>query len=529
MSDVDRRPDGASDTEAHDLSEVGAEVPKAASDVPKAGANVPDVPKTGADVPRAAPDAPKVGANEAEPAADPDPDAAASGSGSDGEELRRLRAEVAALRAELTARRGAPVRPLLPGLRRALAAVLVALAGFGLVASVVGVWGARTTLKTDRWVATVAPLPEHPEVNAAMATYLTDQVFANLDVQRRLTDALPPKAAFLAGPVSGAVQDYFRERVQKFMGTPQFAALWEQANRFAHAQLTAIVEGKSETVTVQDGTVTLNLLPIVNDVLVTVSNELPTLFGKQLQLPTLSSGQIPPDLRERIQTALGVTLPADFAQITVYHDADLSGFQHAVVLFKRGLVLLVLGTLLCLGLALAVSPGRRRTLLQFGVAVAVSTVALEAVLHAVRDRMLERVPDGLYRQAASVAVHEIFTTPRERGDQLLWCGIAVAVLAYLAGPGRLPVLLRRSAVRGARATASGARSAATSERLAEQAARHLDPLRVAGVVLAAVAALLVASWTAFLVILAVLAAYEAAVTLLARRGPAAPVPSGRAG
>ena len=439
------------------------------------------------------------------------------GSGGE-EELRRLRAEVAELRAQLEARssfgRG---KTVLPAVRRAVAALLVSLAGFGLVASVIGVWGARTVSQTDRWVAAVAPLPEHPEINAAMAAYLTDQVFVSLNVQGRLVEALPPRAAFLAGPVTGAVRGHLREQVQKFMGTEEFATLWRQTNRFAHAQLMAVIEGTSETVSVQDGTVTLNLLPIVNDVLVTVSRELPTLFGKEIRLPALSSGAVPPDLREKVQTALGVTLPADFAQITVYQDSDLTGFQDAVLLFKRGIVLLVLGTLLCLALALAVSPSRRRTVLQFGVAVAVSVVVLSAVLRAVRDRILEHVPEGLYREGASVAVHEIFTTLRERGDLLLWLGIAVAVLAYLVGPGRGPAALRGYTVSGVRELGSAARATARNERLGRRVADRLDALRIAGLVAAALIALLVSSWTAFLVILVALAGYEAGVTLLARR------------
>ncbi|MFI0405559.1 hypothetical protein [Actinomadura sp. 3N508] len=434
------------------------------------------------------------------------------------EELRRLRAEVADLRARLAAPPpGAAGReradPNLLRTRRAVAALLVALAGFGLVASVIGVWGARTTLETDRWVATVAPLPENPEVNAAMATYLTDQVFTHLNVRGRLVEALPPRAAFLAGPVTNAVHDHLRGRVQNFMGTERFAALWRQANRFAHAQIVAVAEGRSETVGVRDGTVTLNLLPVINDVLVTVSQELPTLFGKELRLPALSSGEVPADLRQKVETALGVTLPADFGQMAVYQDGDLTGFQDAVLLFKRGLVLLVIGTLACLALALLVASGRRRTLLQFGVAVAGSVMVLSAVLRAVRDRLLEGVPEGLYRQAASVAVHDIFRTLRDRGDLLLWLGVALAVLLYLAGPGRVPVALRRYAVSGSRA----AWAAVRSDRFGEQVARHLDALRIAGVVAAALVALLFASWVALLVILFVLAAYEAGVTLLAWR------------
>lgn len=52
---------------------------------------------------------------------------------------------------------------------------------------------------------------------------------------------------------------------------------------------------------------------------------------------------------------------------------------------------------------------------------------------------------------------------------------------------------------------------------------HLDPLRISGVIVAAIAALLLSSWASLLIVLILLAGYETAVTLLARSGPD-PVP-----
>ncbi|MFB4300887.1 hypothetical protein [Actinomadura sp. NTSP31] len=440
----------------------------------------------------------------------------------DAAELKRLRAEVTELRARLA---GAPparhrARPALLNVRQAIATVLVALAAIGAVVSVVGVWGARTTLNTDRWVATVGPLPEHPEVNAAMATYLTDQVFRELNVQQRISQALPPKAGFLAGPTTDAVQSYVRDTIQKFMATAQFRALWDDADRQAHATIVAILEKRSETVSVSGGTVTLNLLPIVNNILVALESRLPTMFGKRLDLPALTSGEVPPGLRQRVETALGVALPADFAQIKLYNRDTLGELQQAVLVFKRSVALLITGTLLLLATALAIAPHRRRTLLQFGVGLALSVVVLSAVLRAVRDQLLAHVPEGLYRQAASVAMHEVFTTLRVRGDQLLWLGIVIAALAYLVGPGRLPVALRRASVEYGRKGVRTARDVGTSDELRRWTARHLDPLRLGGAVAAAIVALLFSSWTALLAIAVLLAGFEGLVTLLARWGRA---------
>lgn len=47
-------------------------------------------------------------------------------------------------------------------------------------------------------------------------------------------------------------------------------------------------------------------------------------------------------------------------------------------------------------------------------------------------------------------------------------------------------------------------------------ANHLDPVRIAGLVVAVILALTLSSWTALLVIALLLAAYESGVTMLAR-------------
>ncbi|MFF8041725.1 hypothetical protein ACF06F_27185, partial [Streptomyces rimosus] len=132
-----------------------------------------------------------------------------------GGELERLRAEVQELRARVSTRKQRRIRLL--AVRRVVAAVVIALVAVLTVTSVVGVWGARTALNTDRWVATVGALPEDPTVDAAVAAYLTDEIFNQLDVEQRLSGALPPRASFIAPPVTDAVHDYMRDSVAKLL------------------------------------------------------------------------------------------------------------------------------------------------------------------------------------------------------------------------------------------------------------------------------------------------------------------------
>lgn len=362
---------------------------------------------------------------------------AGAGTNDSARELQHLREELATANSRLDTRDRRHRR--ITTLRQVVAALLVVIAALGVTMSVVGVWAGRTTLNTDRWVETVTSLDKDPAVRAAVATYVTDQVFTTPNVDQRVQEALPPKAAFLVSPLTGQVHGFVQSSVNKVLTSDQFAQLWPAINRAAHKQIMAVLNNDSTVVRSSGDTVTLNLLPIVNEVLVGREQQVPTLFGKQLNLPPLTNGEIPAGLQTKIEDALGVTLPADFAAIPIYQGDQLSGAQQAVVQIKQYLSLLVVGSIVALILALWISPRRRRTTLQLGLWLIICVVALTSVIRTVRSQLIEQVPSGVFRSGVDAAGQIVFVTLRERGTQLLWLGILIALVAYLVGPGRAAV------------------------------------------------------------------------------------------
>jgi hypothetical protein len=449
------------------------------------------------------------------------PTSAIDSDGTADEELDRLRLEVSALRVRLDARRRRAVAVL--ALRRVAAAVMVAVGAFALVTSTVGVWAANTAFDTDRWVATVAPLPRDPTVSGAMAQYATTELFRVLDVEDRVRAVLPDQAAFVAGPLTGQFREVVRRTVNDVLVSDRFQRIWVEANRRAHQRVLAILEGTSTLVVVREDRVEIDLLPLINQVLRQLSGNLPTLFGKQLSLPDLGTSQIPGNLRTRVEDALGVSLPRDFARFTIYDAGQLSAVREAVTTAKRDLVLFVVATIVLLVMALLLSPGRRRTLLQFGLWLVVAAVAVTAVLRRIRGELLLEVPTGTYRDGVDSALTTVFAGLRDRGTQLTWIGVLLALVMYLVGPGRVPVWLRTQVARTARGAGRGLARGTGS--LATHGpgwtAVHLDAVRVGGVVVAVLLALLLTSWASLLVIVVALAVFEVLVTVMARRAVAA--------
>src|SRR5439155_17058735 len=226
---------------------------------------------------------------------------------------------------------------------RVATTVLTVLAVLVFAVAVPGLWARRTLLDTDRYVATAAPLAQDPAVQEYLARTVTQQVFVALDVQARLTDVLQkrdPRLAFLAGPISNGVQGFMQDQLQKVFASDAFATAWEQANRFAHSQLIAALEGGGETVQVQNGAVVLNLLPLVNQGLAAISGVVTDIVGHPVTLPEVTGDEVPSEAISKLESALRIDLPDRFGTIAIYDSEDLAAMRQGVDLASRAVVAL---------------------------------------------------------------------------------------------------------------------------------------------------------------------------------------------
>src|SRR5664280_2123729 len=151
-------------------------------------------------------------------------------------EVERLQAERDALAQELE-RLNAPRKRRF---RRAVVGVLVALSCILVVLSTTVVWAHRTVLNTDTFVGTVGPIFQHPDVDTAVATRATDQLFTQLQLQTRLRDALPAKVSFAAGPITGATEGYVSGQLAKVLGSDRFQTIWVKTLTSTHETVVAV-------------------------------------------------------------------------------------------------------------------------------------------------------------------------------------------------------------------------------------------------------------------------------------------------
>ena len=116
----------------------------------------------------------------------------------------------------------APAKPR----RRGLALALILVASVLAFAAILAVWINRQALNTDNWTTASSRMLESPPVRNQLSAYLTDQLYANVDVEAQIREALPPRAQPLAGPAAGLLRDRIELRARQALSHPAVQERW---------------------------------------------------------------------------------------------------------------------------------------------------------------------------------------------------------------------------------------------------------------------------------------------------------------
>ncbi len=402
-------------------------------------------------------------------------------------------------------------------MRNGIAGVFAFLAPFLLILGIIGSWVNNTALDTDKFVARVGPIIDQPAVQTAVSQKLGQELVSVLNLQAKLEPVLPENIKFLAGPIASGANSFVEQQVTKIVASDQFKQSWDTALKLTQAQVAAALEGKNKNLVVENGQVYINLIVVVNNVLQQLSTQLPTVLGKAITIPTLSSD--PASIQQAtdiVQKYLGVTLPPNFAQIPIMPESDLVAAQNVVKVVDFSTTLMYVLAALFLILAIWISAVRRRTVFLIGAFLALLTGVVFFALRAISKSALGSISDDTLRPAVQEVTTVVFQSLKSGATWLLVIGVIIAIVAYLVGPGRGPKVLRRWVVQGVAIVNSQSRRAASSNDLRLKTRTYLDPLRIGGVVVVIIILFLWTSWTSLWVMLILLILWEVGITLFAR-------------
>jgi hypothetical protein len=136
------------------------------------------------------------------------------------------------------------------GARSIVSLLLFVLATVLLIPALVGHWGHRTVIDGQRYIETVGPLIEQPEIQQALAESVTDAVVARVDTQAQVDTLLGnlfPDAGFtdqLAAPIAAGINSLIGDLVARFVASDQFATVWIELNTAAQRGVVLVLEGK---------------------------------------------------------------------------------------------------------------------------------------------------------------------------------------------------------------------------------------------------------------------------------------------
>lgn len=386
-------------------------------------------------------------------------------------------------------------------IRRRAAVALVVITCLAVLGSTVGVWARRTALNTDRFVALVAPLAQEPDVQRAMANYLTDRVFDAVDVETRIRSALLEaglETGVLAGPIADGARGRAREAVEAFLGSDAFQRLWVRALTAGHRTTVALLRDQLEPrrVVVESGEVRLNLIPVVAEALRRVVEGGLELAGDRVTIPTISPDEPPTAARARLSAALDRALPPDFGELTVMSEDRLATAQAAVRTFESLVWWMMLASLFLVGATLATSTDRRRTLIQIGLGVTVTMILAASFIRRIEEAILDAAAGADERTVREVLGTTVGSL-RSLGLFVVMAALVVTVSAYLAGRPRW--------IDGVGSWARDRMDAGAIERWT---ARHGDGLKVTGYAVAAAVLFLTGiDWLPVLIVVGALAVF----------------------
>jgi hypothetical protein len=293
--------------------------------------------------------------------------------------------------------------------------LVVIAAVIGLVAAL-NVWVKRQALSTDNWTNASTQLLENDQIRSALSVYIVNQAFTNVDVSQRLQQRLPPQFDALAPALAVALQQAATRTLDNLLGRPRVIELWKQANRRAHEEFIALLNGDRNVLKSTNGNVVLDLKPIVKR------------LADELGLGGRLEGR----------------LPEDAGQIVIMKGNQLDTARKGVKVIKVLSYLLFILVIALYAAAVYLARERRKLLLGVGISVLVVGLLVLVVRRFAGNYLVDALtgnPDAKQAVDATWAIETALL--RNVGVNTVIYGIVIIFAALIAGPSRPATWVRR--------------------------------------------------------------------------------------
>lgn len=323
-------------------------------------------------------------------------------------------------------------------LRSALTLALGVFAVVCLVLSAITVWADSVLFDSNSVASAAGDALADPEAIAALATDITDQVFAALDVDSRLRDRLASISGVgssgavvtigttaVSDLVTNGAHDLVESQLADALARPVVRETVERGLSAAHGALLAVLDG-------DDDQVVLDATPVAA-LAITALQQFGLFDG--IEVPELLDGTRAERLLQ-LADALDVSLPPEFGAVVLYRESAVdraSGYvqlgRDLVVLVRRASAAVLVLTVVSLAGAVVLARHRRRAV----VVLAIGTVVVAGLSRVLLARIVERAPDLLSDHSIRIVVQRFLANLTGGLATLLALLVLVALAAAVAG------------------------------------------------------------------------------------------------
>ena len=315
--------------------------------------------------------------------------------------------------------------------RRVLAGVALVLACLTILVTTVALWAHQVAFNTDRFTSLVSNVIDEPAVIDPLSTKVSAQVVQGLDVQTRVATRLPDAMKPLAAPITQAVQDAVTTRLETALKNPRIQQALVRTISVAHQKVMNLLRDQSDAVQVVNGYVVVDVWPVVDAALAELQSM--GLIPADLQLPDLSEADIGAVLGPRLESALGVTLPADFGTIQLMPADRLLTARTVVRAFDLVVIVLIVLSVVLVLLALWLSRNRRMMVIYLALGVIIAFLLARLTTNTITGSVVGGIADEGLAGAVRTVVDTTVANLREITAIILVVTGIVAVAAYLWG------------------------------------------------------------------------------------------------
>jgi hypothetical protein len=329
------------------------------------------------------------------------------------------------------------VRRTTPRSRKVLSGIALVLACISILLTTVAVWTHQVAFNTERFTALTTSVLAEPALIDPLSARISTQVVNALDVETRIANRLPGPAQALAPALTQAIRDALEKRLQVALANPRIQTALVNTVSFMHERLMNLLRDKPDAVSVVDGYVQVEVFPVVGAALAEL--QAIGLIPPEVTLPDLSAPEAPDVLAQRLETALGVTLPDDFGTIQLMPAERLLAARSIVRAFDLLVVGMIVLSAVLVALALWLSGRRRRMVIYLGIGTIAAFLLARVAIGAIKDALISGIADKGIAGAVGSVVDATLADLRSVTSIVLIATAIIAVVAYFWGRPRWAV------------------------------------------------------------------------------------------